>query len=147
MRYAGNYAKAQKREERAIFECYYKANAVARMDGHLKNLRLVRENLIEGDNDLTVSVWKNFVNTCQELRIDMDHMSNVVKIPEDPGKGNGYRIPSKEKDLMGHIRKKQHRLRWREQFRREFEELYGNPSFEPVPQERPQLHVVKSGVG
>ena len=122
MRYTKNYAQAQKREERGIFNCYYQAIRVAHMDGHRKTLQLVRENMIEGDNDLTIDVWNNFLNVCKELRVDTRPITDVVRIhPSDPGKGNGYRIPRKEVDMVGHVKMIERRREWRKRFRCHFE--------------------------
>ena len=146
MRYARKFAQAQKREERLIFDCYYQAIRLAKMDGQLENLRLVRENLIEGDNDLTVKVWENFVQVCYELRIDLDPLIDGVKLhPFDTGKGNGYRIPSKKVDLFGHLKKRQRRNTWRANWRREFE---GDQSYKIIQQMRHQeLRLVEVGIG
>jgi len=146
MRYTGRYAQAQKREERAIFQCYFRAINEAHKDSHRENLRLVRENMIEGDNDLTIDVWKNFLNVCEELRIDVAPITDIVKInKEHPGKGNGYRIPRKEKDQIGYLKKLQRRREWRELFRNEFG--FENSVVLNKLHERPQLRVVQSRVG
>lgn len=122
MRYARNYAQAQKKEEESIFKCYYRAHRLAKMDGHKKNLELVRENLIDGENDLTIKVWENFLNVCVELDIDMDPMFEAISThPTDMGKGNGYRIPSKDVNIIEHMKKRQRRIRWRETYRRKYE--------------------------
>jgi hypothetical protein len=146
MRYARKFAQAQKREEAVIFQCYYRANRVAKMDGHKKNLQLVRKNLIEGDNDLTVKVWEYFLNVCVELDVDLNPIFDTVKLhPTDLGKGNGYRIPSKKVDLLGHTKRRQRRKQWREEFRRRFETDQTSNIIQKL--RHPELRLVESGIG
>ncbi len=146
MRYARKFAQAQKREEEVIFKCYYLAAQVAKMDGHKKNLQLVRKNLIEGNNDLTIKVWEHFLNVCAELDVDLDPIFDVVKLhPTDLGKGNGYRIPSKTVDLLAHTKKRLRRKHWREDFRRRYEQ---DQSYKIIQQMRhPELRLVEVGIG
>ncbi len=146
MRYARKFAQAQKREEDVIFECYYEAICVAKMDGQRENLRLVRENLIEGDNDLTVKVWENFLQVCYELNVDLDRLIDTVKMhPSDFGKGNGYRIPSKNVNLFEHLKKRQRRNNWRADFRKKYERTGAYEIIQKLRQ--PKLHVVDGGIG
>ncbi len=123
MRQTENFVYFTKREERAIFECYYEALKIARMDGHRRNLELVREFLIDGDGTLTVKVFDYFLNTIAQLGIDVTPMERSLKEhPNDPGKGACYRIPNKKKDRMGHTKAMATRRRWRDGFK----ELFGS---------------------
>jgi len=151
MRYAnlrdkkGGFAQAQKREEQAMFRCYYQAVPLAKMDGHRNNLELVRENLIEGDNDLTVHVFENFLNVCFELQVPgLIRLLDTIKMsPIHPGKGNGYRIPSKHKDLIGYTRARSVRQKWRAKLRATYggEEVTGADKIEQM-----KLRLVQGGV-
>lgn len=146
MRYARKFAQAQKREEKAIFQCYFEAVGKAKMDGHKRNLGLVQKNMIEGNNDLTIKVWEHFLNVCDELDVNLDPIFNIVKLhPQDLGKGNGYRIPSKETDLLGYTKKRQRRRQWREEFRKHYQ---SDRTGDIIKKLRfPELRLVKRRVG
>jgi hypothetical protein len=119
MRYTKGFAQAQKREEKAIFDCYYESLKNATMDGQRDNLEYVRINLIEGTNDLTIKVFENFLNVCVELNCSSaSHLLEVLTFhPVHKGKGHGYKIPSKTKDPIGHAMARSSRNEWRMQFR------------------------------
>ena len=140
MRYTKGFAQALKREEHAMFDCYYEALALARMDAQRRNLEYVRMNLIEGTNDLTIGVFENFLNVCAELGCPSAlHLVETIKIhPVHPGKGHGYKIPSKETDPIGHATARAKRNSWRANFRLVHEQSGS--------QMKPRLRVIDGGV-
>ena len=142
------WVKFMKKEERAIFKCYYEARSKARMQSHVRNLDFVRDNLIEGNRDLTKSVWNVFLDTLVELECDIDWLVRVIKIhPEHPGKGNSYKIPSKDKDRLGHIKQMNARKNWRAGFRAMYAPMYGFEVPSRLADERvARLSVIEGGV-
>ena len=147
MRIAGAYVKFMKREEREIFACYYEALSKAKMPGQRDTLEFVRVNLIEGNRDLTTRVWDHFLDILLRLNCDYDGLLRVLKEhPTDPGKGNCYKIPSKEKDQFGHMKQMRTRSKWRAQYREMYAPLYGFDPKLDLEEERPTLSVIEGGV-
>lgn len=147
MRETGVYVKFMKREEREIFACYYEALSKAKMPGQRDNLEHVRANLIEGNRDLTKKVWNNFLENLMRLDCDYDGLLQVLKThPTDPGKGNCYKIPSKDKDQFGHMKQMRARSKFRAQFREMYAPSYGFDPKLDLEEERPTLSVIEGGI-
>jgi len=153
MREANGFAKFQKQEEREIFPCYYEARSKARMGSHVRNLDYVQQNVIEGDNDMSTNVWSCFLDTLLELSVNVDRFLEVIKVhPVHPGKGHSYKIPSIEKDKLGHMKAMNKRRKWRALFREQSAWKYGiDPKVDNIESVRPkstaQLQIVKGRVG
>ena len=120
MRRDKTHAKLQKSEELDVFGLYYEAIEIATLQSHLTNLSLIRKHFIDGNNDMTVKVWDNFLHVLYELKI---RMPNVAVNSIDPGKGNCYYIPRDlPKNSLLRLTKLTHRREWRQKWKAMFEE-------------------------
>ena len=151
MRQANGYVYFTKKEERAVFRCYFEAIGKARFDGQRKNLDYVRRYLIEGVGTLTVEVWENFTEVLIQLGCDVNELCDILKEhPSDPGKGACYRIPNKSKDAAGHMKAMAKRRQWRNHFIEYFEMCGTGPKMSldelRVHANRIKLRVIDGGV-
>jgi hypothetical protein len=123
------------------------------MNSHIRNLDYVQQNVIEGDNDMSTNVWVCFLDTLVELSVNVDRFLAIIKVhPVHPGKGHSYKIPSKDKDLMGYIKAMTKRRKWRALFREQSAWKYGiDPKIDTIESIQPkgtaQLQIVKNRVG